>query len=92
VNVPTWREQGANVKVFNWRAMFGARGMMPLQVAYWETILKRFVDTPEWKAELALRNGVAKFMGATAMKKYMEEDYAEVKAFLVELDLAKKSP
>jgi putative tricarboxylic transport membrane protein len=91
-NVPTWREQGANVTVFNWRAMFGARGMTPAQVAYWENTFKRFVDTPEWKAELTLRNGVAKFMGATAMKKYIEEDYAEVKAFLVELDLAKKSP
>jgi putative tricarboxylic transport membrane protein len=91
-NVPTWREQGANVTVFNWRAMFGAKGMTAPQVAYWENIFKRFVDTPDWKAELVTRNAIAKFMGATAMKKYMEEDYAEVKAFLVELDLAKKSP
>jgi hypothetical protein len=48
------------------------------------------VDTPEWAAEMVTRNGVAKFMGAAPMKKYMEEDYAEIKAFLVELELAKK--
>lgn len=89
-NVPTWREQGANVTVFNWRAMFGPRGMTAPQVAYWENTFKRFVETPEWKAELVLRNAVANFMGAAPMKKYMEEDYATVKAFLVELDLAKK--
>ncbi len=89
-DIPTWREQGANAVVFNWRAMFGPKGMAAAPVAYWESILQRLVDTPEWKAELAKRSGVAKFMGAAPMKKYMEEDYAEVKAFLVELDLAKK--
>lgn len=91
-HTPTWREQGANTVVFNWRAMFGGKGMGAPQVAYWENIFKRFVETPEWKAELVLRNGVAKFMGSAAMKKYMEEDYAEVRAFLVELDLARKVP
>ena len=91
-NTPTWREQGANTVVFNWRAIFGGKGMGAPQVAYWENIFKRFVETPEWKAELVTRNGVAKFIGAAPMKKYMEDDYAEVRAFLVELDLAKKAP
>jgi putative tricarboxylic transport membrane protein len=89
-DTPTWREQGANAVVFNWRAMFGPKGITPGQVAYWESILQRFVDTPEWAAEMVTRNGIAKFMGAAPMKKYMELDYAEVRAFLVELDLAKR--
>ena len=88
-DVPTWREQGSNSVVFNWRAMFGPRGMTPGQVAFWEGTLKRFLDTPEWAAEMALRNGVPKFMGAAAMKKYMAEEYVELKTFLAELDLAK---
>lgn len=88
--IPTWREQGANAVVFNWRAIFGPRGMAAAPVAYWESTFQRLVDTPEWKAELARRSGVAKFMGAAPMKKYMEEDYIEVKAFLVELEMAKK--
>ena len=87
---PTWREQGANAEVFNWRAMWGPRGMTPAQVAYWENTFQRFVNTPEWAAEMVLRNGIAKFMGTASMKRYLEEDYGEVKAFLVELDLAKK--
>jgi tripartite-type tricarboxylate transporter receptor subunit TctC len=76
--------------VFNWRAMFGAKGMTAAQVAYWENIFQRLTDTPEWKTEMDTRNGITQFMGAARMKKRMEEDYAEVKAFLVELDLAKK--
>ena len=89
-DIPTWREQGANWMVFNWRAMFGPKGMTPGQVTYWESVLQRFVDTPEWKAEMITRNGVPKFMGSAPMRKYMEEEYPEVRAFLTELELAKK--
>ena len=89
-SIPTWREQGANAVVSNWRGMFGPRGMTPAQVAYWENNFQKLVDTPDWKAEMVTLNGLAEFMGAARLKKYMEEDYAEIKAFLVELELAKK--
>ena len=89
-DIPTWREQGANSVVFNWRAMFGPKGMAPAQVAYWENILQRFLDTPEWKAELVTRSAVPKFMGSAPMKKHMEQEYPQVKALLIELELAKK--
>ncbi len=88
--IPTWREQGANAVVSNWRGVFGAKGMTPAQVAYWENTFLRLVETPDWKAEMVTLNGLAEFMGAARLKKYMEEDYAEIKAFLVELELAKK--
>ena len=32
--IPTWREQGTNAVVFNWRAIFGPKGMTAAQVAY----------------------------------------------------------
>ena len=88
--IPTWREQGADSVVFQWRAMFGPKGMTPVQVAYWENTFQRLMDTPDWKSEMVKLNGIDKFMGAAPMKKYMEEDYAEIKAFLIELELAKK--
>jgi len=88
--IPTWREQGANVVVSNWRGVFGPKGMMPVQVAYWENNFQKLMDTPEWKAEMVTLNGLAEFMGAARLKKYMEEDYAEIKAFLSEIELTKK--
>ena len=88
--IPTWREQGANAVVSNWRGVFGPRGMSAAQAAYWENIFQRLMETPDWKAEMVTLNGLSEFMGAARLKKYMEEDYAEVKAFLVELELAKK--
>ena len=44
---------------------------------------------PERPVELIV-GGISQFMGAAAMKKYMEEEYAELKVFLAELELAKK--
>lgn len=88
--IPTWREQGANAVVSNWRGVFGPRGMTPAQVAYWESSFQHLTETPDWKTEMVTLNGLAEFMGAARLKKYMEEDYAEIKAFLVELELAKK--
>lgn len=89
-NVPTWREQGANSVVYLWRGMFGPRDMTPAQVAFWENTFQRLTETPEWKAEMIKRSSVTQFLGAEAMKKRMEEVYPEIKALLVELELAKK--
>jgi putative tricarboxylic transport membrane protein len=87
--IPTWREQGDSV-VSNWRAMFGPKNMTQAQVAFWEAQYQKLMDTSEWKAEMVKLNGLSEFMGAAHFKKYMEEDYAEIKAFLLALDLAKK--
>jgi putative tricarboxylic transport membrane protein len=88
-SIPTWREQGANVVVFNWRAMYGPKGMTAPQVTYWENIFQRLTETPEWKAEMHLRGSISQFTNAAAMKKRMDEEYPDVKALLVDLELAK---
>lgn len=89
-NIPTWREQGANAVVFNWRAIFGAKGMPAPQVAYWENVFKRVTETPEWKAEMVTRGSITQFTSAAAMKKRMDDEFPEIKALLTDLELAKK--
>lgn len=87
--VPTWREQGANVVVFNWRAMYGPKGMTAPQVAYWENVLQRLTETPEWKSEMTLRGSITQYTNAAGMKKRIDDEYPEIKALLVDLELAK---
>jgi putative tricarboxylic transport membrane protein len=89
-SIPTWREQGVNSTTFMWRAMFGGKGMGAAQVAYWESILRRMTDTPEWKAEVAMRSGVTQFADATAVKQRMDAEYPDVHALVTDLELAKK--
>ena len=89
-SIPTWREQGANSVTFNWRAIFGPKGITPPQVAYWENIFQRLTEAPDWKSEMDKRSSITQFTRAAAMKKRMEEELPEIQALLVELELVKK--
>jgi putative tricarboxylic transport membrane protein len=89
-SIPTWREQGADAVVSNWRAVFGPRNMTPAQVAFWEANFQKLMETPEWKNEMANLNGLSEFMNTARFRKFLEDDLVDVKSFLVELELAKK--
>ena len=87
--VPTWREQGYDVIVSNWRSMVGPRGMTSPQVAYWEQAFQRFVESEEWKKELETNFWTSEYLRSAEARKYMDQDNAQVRAFLAELGLAK---
>lgn len=88
-NVPTWKEQGANAIVSNWRGLIGPPGMTPVQMAYWDNALKQLSQTDAWKKELADNNWDNEYKPSAETKKYMDAEYAELKAFLTELELVK---
>jgi putative tricarboxylic transport membrane protein len=87
--VPTWREQGYDAVVSNWRAMVGPKGMSPAQIAYWEQALLRFVGSDEWKKELEKNFWQSEYMRSAETRKFLDQDNAEVRTFLTELGLAK---
>jgi putative tricarboxylic transport membrane protein len=88
-NVPTWREQGANVVSGSWRGVFGAKGLTPSQIAYWENAMRRVVETAEWKADLEANFWQHHFVTGAALRKELDQEYADDKAVLVDLGLAK---
>lgn len=88
-DVPTWREQGYNAVVSNWRSIVGPKGMTEAQVAYWEQTLRRFVESDGWKKELETNFWRSEYMRSAETRKYLDEDNARARAFLVELGLAK---
>jgi putative tricarboxylic transport membrane protein len=77
--VPTWKEQGYDIVVANWRPVMGPRGLSAEQIAYWEGVLGRFVETAEWKRELATTGGVGHFMGARELGKFLAAQHASSK-------------
>jgi putative tricarboxylic transport membrane protein len=87
--VPTWREQGYDVIVSNWRSMVGPKGMTGAQIAFWEQTFRRFVESDEWKKELETNFWTSEYMPSAETRKYLEQDNAQVRAFLAELGLAK---
>lgn len=51
-NVPTWREQGYDIVVKNWRALVGPKNMTAAQIAYREESMRRMSESEEWKKKL----------------------------------------
>ena len=88
-DVPTWREQGYDVIVSNWRSMVGPKGMTGAQIAFWEQTFRRFVESDEWKKELETNFWTSEYMPSAETRKYLDQDNAQVRSFLVELGLAK---
>ena len=87
--VPTWKEQGADVVVANWRPVIGAKGLTQPQVAFWEGAFAKLAQTEEWKNEIARDGSVGHFMGSRELAAYFDAQYAQFKSILTDLGLAK---
>lgn len=88
-DVPTWREQGFDAVVSQWRAVVGPKGMSDVQVAYWERTLKRMTEAEEWKQDLDKNFWSAELMSGAETRKFMDRDNVALKTFLGELGLTK---
>jgi putative tricarboxylic transport membrane protein len=88
--VPTWREQGVDAVYSSSQGLLGAKGLSTAQVAYWEGVLKRVTDTPEWNAFLARNHWKPRFMGASEARKYLDAESENARALLGDLGLLKR--
>ncbi len=89
-DVPTWRELGADVVIGGWRAIMGPKGLTPAQVAYWEGALRKATQVPEWKGDLEKNYWSDDFVTSAQFSKDLEKDYADMKAVLSDLGLARQ--
>jgi putative tricarboxylic transport membrane protein len=87
--VPTWKEQGADVVVANWRPIIGPKGLTAPQVGFWETVFARLTQTEEWKAEIARDGSVSHYMNSRELLSYFDAQYAVFKTILTDLGLAR---
>lgn len=88
-NIPTWREQGVDLVYGGWRAIMGPKGLSPAQAAYWENVLRKATEAPEWKTDLERNYWSDDFVPSAQFAKDLDKDYAAMKAVLTELGLAK---
>jgi len=88
-SVPTWKEQGVNLVFGGWRAILAPKGLTPAQVAYWEGVLRKATQTPEWKADIDRNFWADDFVTGERFRKDLDKDYADMRAVLVDLGLAK---
>ena len=88
-NAPTWKEQGVNLVFGGWRAILAPKGLTPQQTAYWEGVLRKATEAPEWKADIDKNYWSNDFVTGPQFRKDLDKDYADMKAVLIDIGLAK---
>ncbi len=89
-DVPTWKEQGVNALVTNWRMVAGPKGMTQAQIAYWDRVLAKLAQSAEWKKDIADNLFEEAYRNSAATEKYMQSEYEQFSAALSELGMTKK--
>lgn len=87
--VPTLREHGIHTAQSNWRAILGPKGLTPAQIGFWQGVLGKVVATDEWKKNLEAQYWEGNFLTGGDFARFLETEYAETKAIMTELGLAK---
>lgn len=88
-SVPTWKEQGAEIVVANWRPVIGPKGLSAAQVAFWEEAFARLTRSDEWVSDVARSGGVNHYMNSRDLAAYFDAQYAQFRAILSDLGLAR---
>lgn len=88
-HTPTWSEIGYQGVFENWRGVIGARGMTAEQTTYWEDVLRRVVQSDEFKQNAERNQWDSSFKGSAEMHKFLDAQYGELKRVMTFLGLAK---
>jgi len=88
-DVPTWKEQGYDAVVSQWRILIGPKGMTQGQIAYWENVMRRMMEADDWKKELEENFWSSNYQTSAESRRFLARDHEDAKAFLTELGLAK---
>jgi tripartite-type tricarboxylate transporter receptor subunit TctC len=71
--------------------LWGPKGLKEPQVAFWEEAMRLMVESVEWKKELEENSWMGEYLRSGEARKYLDRDYLQARAFLVELGLAKSA-
>jgi putative tricarboxylic transport membrane protein len=88
--VPTWKEQGIDAVVTQWRGVLGAKGLTAEQVACWDATLHKLTQTAEWKRYLEKNQFPDAYSDSVATARALKAEYEILKDVLGSLGMAKQ--
>jgi putative tricarboxylic transport membrane protein len=88
VDVPTFKEQGVDVELFNWRGVFGAPGITPAQRAALIGLFDKMVAGPTWKSELEKKDWTGIYLSGDDYGKFLTSEIERITAILKDLGLS----
>ena len=87
---PTWPEQGYKGVFENWRGIIGAKGISAEQVAFWDSVFRRLTASEDFRNYAEQNQWDASYRSAEDSRKFMAEQYEELKGVMTYLGLVKK--
>jgi putative tricarboxylic transport membrane protein len=88
IDVPTFKEQGVDIELFNWRGVFGAPGITPAQRSALIAMFDKMVAGPTWKAELVKKDWTGIYLSGDAYGTYLNSEIERITAILKDLGLS----
>jgi putative tricarboxylic transport membrane protein len=87
VDVKTFKEQGVDVAMSNWRGVVAAPGISDEAKAEFEEIVQEMHDSPEWRDTLERNNWADSYLTGPELDEFIDEEVIRVKAIVEDLGL-----
>ena len=88
-DIKTYKEQGLDTELINWRGVFGPKEMTPEAVKFWGEKIKAMTQTDEWKKELQKNGWDDGYKNAEDFQKYLADQEKVIKEVLTSLGIQK---
>ena len=83
VNIPTLKEQGINVVIGNWRGVYGAPGITPVQRQALTDMILKALKSKSWLEASEKNNWTPAVLTGPAFDKFVDDDFAALRATMV---------
>ena len=83
INVPTLKEQGVNVEIGNWRGVYGAPGLTPVQRKALVAKVEKAVKSAAWAESLKKNAWTPAWLAGDAFSSFVDSELASLRATMV---------
>jgi putative tricarboxylic transport membrane protein len=88
-NVPTFKEQGIDLVLTNWRSIIGAPGINDAQKKALSDLVEKTVKSKAWQAQLKQKGWDDAYLPADKFAEYLKQEIVRVGGVLKQLGLVK---
>lgn len=88
IDVPTIKEAGFDVELYNWRGVFAPPGIKDADKAALIELVTKMRDSAPWKEQLKTREWTDVFLAGDAYGKYIDAENTRIEGILKDLGLA----